>query len=232
MNYQAKRKLIRHSTYIVLALIVCSVMCLTVVSFVSASRRQKDRVDPPAPDSLPSEVPGEDTNKPGDKPDTPEEPDQSTSSEDNPAYVLPADGYVMKGFSVDLPVWSLTMEDYRAHTGIDVSAACGSAVYAMTGGVITDISEHPLMGVSITVMQDDGNVALYQNLGIELPEGIEEGVPVTAGQIIAAVGDTSLIESCESDHLHLELFTPTGEHINPETLLDFSGAPTVDEGNE
>ncbi len=228
MNYQAKRKLIRHSTYIVMALIVCSIMCLSVVAFVSANRKS-DRVDPPSPDSLPSDLPGENTEKPDEKP---EEPDQSTSSEDNPAYVLPADGYVLKGFSVDLPVWSLTMEDYRAHTGIDVSAACGSAVYAMTGGVITDISEHPLMGVSITVMQDDGNVALYQNLATELPMGIEEGAAVTAGQVIAAVGDTALIESCETDHLHLELFTPTGEHINPETLLDFSGAPVVDEGNE
>ena len=232
MNYQAKRKLIRHSTYIVLALIVCSVMCLTVVSFVSASRRQKDRVDPPAPDSLPSEVPGEDTNKPGDKPDTPEEPDQSTSSEDNPAYVLPADGYVMKGFSVDLPVWSLTMEDYRAHTGIDVSAACGSAVYAMTGGIVTDISEHPLMGMSLTVMHNDGNVALYQNLATELPVGIEVGATVAAGQVIASVGDTALIECAESDHLHLELYTSDGECINPETLLDFSGVPTMDSGNE
>ena len=70
-----------------------------------------------------------------------------TGSNDSPTYVLPADGYVLKNFSMDLPVWSLTMEDYRTHNGIDVSAACGSAVYAMTGGVITDISEHPLMGV-------------------------------------------------------------------------------------
>ncbi len=230
MNYHAKRKLIQHSMYIVLALIICSVACLTIVAFVSANRHQKDNLTPPTPDTLPSDQPGESTNKPEDKPT--EKPDQSTSSEDDPAYVLPTDGRVQKGFSIDLPVWSLTMEDYRAHTGIDVSAACGSAVYAMTGGVVTDISEHPLMGISLTVMHNDGNVALYQNLASELPVGIEVGTVVTAGQVIASVGDTALIECCESDHLHLELYTPDGECINPETLLDFSGAPTIDSGNE
>ena len=229
MNYHAKRKLIQNSMYVVLALIICSVMCLTVVAFVSAQRKN-NKVDPAVPDKIPQE---EITKTPeADEKETQTTPDKPTSSEDELTYVLPADGYVLKGFSVDLPVWSMTMEDYRAHTGIDVSAACGSAVYAITGGVITDISEHPLMGVSITVIQDDGNTALYQNLASELPEGIKEGIIVTAGQTIAAVGDTALVEQCETDHLHLELFTPTGERINPETLLDFSEVPKVDSGNE
>ena len=139
---------------------------------------------------------------------------------------------MLKGFSVDLPVWSLTMEDYRAHTGIDVSAACGSAVYAMSSGVITDIFEDPLMGVSMTVIHTDGNTAVYQNLASELPEGIKEGVSVSAGQVIASVGDTAMIEQCETDHLHLELYTPTGERVNPETLLDFSAVGKEDTGNE
>ena len=230
MNYHAKRKLIQNSMYVVLALVICSVMCLTVVAFVSA-HRTKDKVDPAVPDKTPVEDSTAQTPETSNG-ETPETPDKPTSSEDELTYVLPADGYVLKGFSIDLPVWSLTMEDYRAHTGIDVSAACGSAVYAMTGGVITDISEHPLMGVSMTIIQDDGNTALYQNLATELPEGIKEGVTVTAGQTIASVGDTAMIEQCETDHLHLELFTPTGEHINPEILLDFSNIPESDMGDE
>ena len=169
MNYHAKRKLIQNSMYVVLALVICSVMCLTVVAFVSA-HRTKDKVDPAVPDKTPVEDSTAQTPETSNG-ETPETPDKPTSSEDELTYVLPADGYVLKGFSIDLPVWSLTMEDYRAHTGIDVSAACGSAVYAMTGGVITDISEHPLMGVSMTIIQDDGNTALYQNLATELPEG-------------------------------------------------------------
>ncbi len=230
MNYHAKRKLIQNSMYVVLALVICSVMCLTVVAFVGA-HRAKNKTESPTPEQTPTE--NTDSQTPNKHPaETPKEPDKPTSSEDTPTYVLPADGYVLKGFSIDLPVWSLTMEDYRAHTGIDVSAACGSAVYAMTGGIITDISEDPLMGISMTIIQDDGNTALYQNLASELPEGISEGVTVSAGQIIAAVGDTAMIEQCETDHLHLELFTPTGERINPESLLDFSEVPVVDSGDE
>jgi len=251
MNYHAKRKLARSSMYIVLALSICTVMCLTIVAFVGA-QRPKDRTDPAHPDVLTPEdsspsdgssvtPPEEENNKAPDKPednktdlpsDGSDTPDKPTGSEGGVDYVLPADGYVLKGFSVDLPVWSMTMEDYRAHTGIDVSAACGSAVYAMTGGIITDISEDPLMGVSMTVIQDDGNTALYQNLSAELPSGIEEGTTVTAGQVIASVGDTAMIEQCETDHLHLEIFTATGERVNPESLLDFSKVPQTDSGNE
>ena len=255
MNYHAKRKLARSSMYIVLALTICTVMCLTVVAFVGANR-SKDRV--PAPeDTLSSDKPNStspdneqntsnnnsnngnnsNTSKPDDSqtdttPSDSSTPDKPTGSEGAPDYVLPADGYVLKEFSIDLPVWSMTMEDYRAHTGIDVSAACGSAVYAMTGGVITDISEDPLMGVSMTIIHHDGNTSLYQNLASELPVGIEEGATVTAGQTIASVGDTALIEQCETDHLHVEIFTAAGERINPQTILDFSNAPSIDSGNE
>ena len=252
MNYHAKRKLARSSMYIVLALTICTVMCLTVVTFIGASR-SKDRI--PAPEENPSSdkthssssgneqntsnnndnnsnTPQPDDSQTDTTPNDSSTPDKPTGSEGAPDYVLPADGYVLKEFSIDLPVWSMTMEDYRTHTGIDVSAACGSAVYAMTGGVITDISEDPLMGVSMTIIHHDGNTSLYQNLAAELPVGIEEGVTVTAGQTIASVGDTALIEQCETDHLHVEIFTAAGERINPQTLLDFSNAPSIDIGNE
>ena len=266
MNYHAKRKLTRSSMYITLALAICTVMCLTIVSFVGAHRSKKQTLTPndqTASDNSSSNAssdsqnstnsnqqnnnsqstsqntPNTDTLKPDNSdnqtnttPDTEKEPDTPTGSEGAPDYVLPAEGYVLKSFSIDLPVWSLTMEDYRAHTGIDISAACGSAVYAMTGGVITDISEDPLMGMSMTVIHHDGNTALYQNLANEFPTGIEKGATVEAGQIIASVGDTALIEQCETDHLHVEIFTSVGERINPETLLDFSSAPTADSGNE
>lgn len=172
------------------------------------------------------------TNTTPDGSDSSDGPDLPTGSEGSPEYVLPADGYVLKSFSIDLPVWSMTMEDYRAHTGIDISTACGSAVYAMSEGVIADITEDPLMGVSMTVIHYDGNSSLYQNLAKELPQGIEVGTVVSPGQIIASVGDTSLIEQCDTDHLHLEIFTSTGERINPESLLDFSDVPTTDNGVE
>ena len=160
MNYHAKRKLMQSSMYIVRALIICTVMCLTVVAFVSA-KRPKEKIAPATPDKIQQ---AEETPTPSEGASVPPQPtptpDVPTGSNDSPTYVLPADGYVLKNFSMDLPVWSLTMEDYRTHNGIDVSAACGSAVYAMTGGVITDISEHPLMGVSMTIIQEDSHMAV------------------------------------------------------------------------
>ena len=229
MNYHTKRKFSRSSMYIVLALIVCSIMSMTVIAFVGAAKKGPRPVEPATPDKLPiTENPSQENTPPAST--TPV--DTPTGSNDEPPYVLPANGYIQKEFSIDLPVWSLTMEDYRAHVGIDVSCPCGSAVYAMTGGVISDITDDPLMGTSLTVIHHDGNISVYRNLSDEFPGGIDIGVPVSAGQIIASVGDTALIEQCESEHLHLEMYSPDGNLINPTTVLDFTKQPPVDSGVE
>ena len=40
-------------------------------------------------------------------------------------YVLPVESKVIKGFSFGKPVYSATMEDWRAHPGVDLAAKAG-----------------------------------------------------------------------------------------------------------
>ena len=55
----------------------------------------------------------------------------------------------MKEFCIDVPVFSFTMQDYRTHGGIDISAPVGSAVYSIASGTVTEIYSDPLFGKTV-----------------------------------------------------------------------------------
>ena len=84
-----------------------------------------------------------------------------------------------------------------------------------------DVYDDPLFGKSVKIDHGDGIICIYSNLGDELAEGIAKGVSVGEGQIIGAIGDTSIIECAESDHLHFELLVE-GKHENPADFFEFS----------
>ncbi len=123
-----------------------------------------------------------------------------------PDFISPVQGELMKGCSLETPVFSLTMEDYRTHCGIDIACDIGSDVAAVARGTVKEIWDDPMMGMSISVEHPGGAVSVYKNLCDDIPDGIEVGAKLEPGQIIATVGDTALLELCEDSHLHFELY--------------------------
>ncbi len=144
-----------------------------------------------------------------------------------PTFISPVSGVVSKAFSADVPVFSETMNDYRVHTGVDVTAGAGEAVLASAPGVIGAIWDDPLMGKCMTVVHEAGYVSTYKGLYETLPEGIAQGTKVEAGQPIAAVGESALIEIAEEPHVHFEL-TKDGVNVDPCTLVTFSGTESFE----
>jgi len=141
---------------------------------------------------------------------------------------LPLDGMVSKAFSDTIPVYSLTMNDYRTHSGVDLEAEIGSAVYACARGSITSIHEDPFMGMCITIDHGDGLVSRYMNLAAQLPEGIAAGCAVEGGTLIAAVGDTALSEMASEPHLHFELLQD-GTAVDPADYLPLNSPAGIAE---
>lgn len=129
-------------------------------------------------------------------------------------FVSPVSGEVKKSHSASELVYSITMEDYRTHNGVDISAEEGSPVISSEKGKITHITDDPLWGTCITVEHDNGFVTCYRNLSDVIPEGIEVGGVVSAGGIIGSVGCTSLVEIGEEPHLHFEMQVD-GKHVDP-----------------
>ena len=253
MSYHSKRRIVNTVVYLVLALIVVSVLCVTVITFVSANRG-KDRVplpdggeassgaadaglfggeDKPSPTPPPDESSDAPTVKPDASSDAASDGDSEipTNTEPERSYTLPVKGYIQKGFSVSYPVWSVTMEDHRAHRGIDVSAQVGEAVCAIAPGVVAEVRNDPLMGMTVTLSHEGGLTSIYANLAPDLAEGIAAGASVGEGQVLGAVGDTAITETAESDHLHFEL-CKDGALVDPADYLHYADAPHEDTGVE
>jgi murein DD-endopeptidase MepM/ murein hydrolase activator NlpD len=87
------------------------------------------------------------------------------------------------------------------HRGTDLAAACGTAVYAATSGVVNAAGPNGSLGNWI---QNDHGSGVETGYG-HLTQGgifVAAGETVTAGQLIGAVGSTGASTGC---HLHFEV---------------------------
>lgn len=137
-----------------------------------------------------------------------------------PEFIAPLSGLLSKSHSVDVPVYSLTMEDYRTHTGVDIAAAPGTAVRAAADGTVEEIWEDPMMGGCLSIVHSGGAKSVYRNLADELSEGLAVGEAVKAGAILGAVGESALAEIAEESHLHYELYID-GVSVDPADFMLF-----------
>lgn len=134
-------------------------------------------------------------------------------------FVMPTVGSVSKDFEIDVPVFSLTMNDYRAHTGVDIAASLGDEVVSSSSGTVCKIWNDPLMGKCVTIDHGDNIYTTYMNLAPELAPSIEVGTKVAMGQSLGAVGESAIIEIAEVPHLHLEMKVD-GKFVDP---LEYMG---------
>lgn len=140
-------------------------------------------------------------------------------------FVIPVAGTVSKDFEIDIPVYSLTMNDYRAHTGVDIAAPVGCEVISASSGTVCKVWSDPLMGKCVTLDHGDGIYTTYMNMAEELSPDISVGARVSMGQTLGAVGETSLIEIAEEPHLHLEMKV-NGAYVDP---LEYMGVASPQE---
>lgn len=127
-------------------------------------------------------------------------------------WTAPCDGGLLLEFSDQMPVYSETLDDWRLHTAIDISAPLGAEVRAVSDGTVTEMYEDFRHGYTITIDHGNGLVGIYSNLSTF---GMtEKGAEVKRGQQISTVGDTTLFETIADTHLHFELKS-NGAFVNP-----------------
>ncbi|MHA6512149.1 peptidoglycan DD-metalloendopeptidase family protein [Tessaracoccus sp. Z1128] len=86
--------------------------------------------------------------------------------------------------------------EMRLHDGVDIAAACGTAVVATLPGLVVDASFHVSYGYRVRIDHGGGLVMAYTHLpGLD----VREGRRVRAGERIGRVGTTGLSTGC---HLH------------------------------
>lgn len=141
-------------------------------------------------------------------PQSPQEIGEVTS------FSRPVAGEVVKEYSGEILVYSQTMNDYRTHCGVDLKASAGDAVKSFAKGTVSEVFDDPLMGQTIVIDHGSGLKSVYQNLSSTLPDGMEVGKSVEEGEVIAGVGETSLIECEQETHLHFEVLKD-GKNVDP-----------------
>jgi murein DD-endopeptidase MepM/ murein hydrolase activator NlpD len=108
----------------------------------------------------------------------------------------------------------------RFHHALDIVAADGTPVYAITSGVVHTLATWNGAGISLLLRGQDGRGYGYMHLQGYAP-GIVEGKPVHRGEIIAYVGHTGIKR--DAAHLHLQVYADGGfdrdRLVNPYGLL-------------
>lgn len=128
----------------------------------------------------------------------------------------PLEGEILETFSNGELVKSATTGVWQSHNGIDIAGTLGDTVCAMDAGVIENIENHPLWGVTVTIDHQNGIYSRYCNLNTGL--SVNAGDKVEAGTVIGALGDTADIESAMETHLHFEVLR--GEiYIDPVSYI-------------
>ena len=147
-----------------------------------------------------------------------ESEDEGTPEPEKTVYSAPLEGEVVKSHSIDVPVYSTTLGDFRIHTGIDISAEEGAAVLSAADGVVTRIFTDHFLGKTIEISHTGGVVTQYSNLKAD-DISVNVGDTVKRGDKIGVVGDTSLSELADESHLHFEVKLE-GVSVNPLDYIE------------
>ena len=130
--------------------------------------------------------------------------------------VSPLSGETVAAFSMDELIYSETLADWRTHDGMDIKAPAGTQVLAACSGTVLSVAEDDLMGTTVVIAHDGGYETTYSNLQ-SVPTVSPEQY-VSAGQVIGAVGTTSLAEAAMTPHLHFSV-AQDGQPVDPQEFL-------------
>ena len=132
------------------------------------------------------------------------------------SVVAPLNGETVAVFSVDQLTYDATLGDWRTHDGIDIQAAAGTEVVAACAGTVHSVENDGRMGTTIVIDHPDGTSTTYASLQTEV--SVLAGDRVAAGDVIGAVGNTSLSEAGLGAHLHFSV-AKDGESVDPAAYL-------------
>ena len=129
----------------------------------------------------------------------------------------PVQGEVLTNYSVETLAYDVTMADWRTHAGLDIAAAAGTEVRAPASGVVVEVTEDVMLGITVVIDHDGDLTTTCANLA-SVPT-VEVGDEVTVGDIIGSVGDTAIAESALPSHLHFSV-EREGQSVDPMELLN------------
>ncbi len=184
---------------------VIAILCVSaiVVGIIAAASKKDEVPDENTPPVV------DDGNGDGGNTETPDENEENKPT----VFISPVSGDVVKVHSLDTPVFSDTLGEWRVHTGIDILTPEGAEVFCAAPGTVSKVFDDVRLGRTVEVTHANGVVTCYSNLA---KDGTTPAVgqELASGDKIGTVGDTSLSELAEEAHLHFEIKVG-GASVNP-----------------
>jgi murein DD-endopeptidase MepM/ murein hydrolase activator NlpD len=131
-------------------------------------------------------------------------------------FIMPVFGEISYGFSEDHLAFSETLDEWRTHSGVDITAARGTQVKVVADGVVSEIKNDPRYGISVLVDHQNGIKTLYSNLASD--DVVAPNQEVKQGDVIGSIGNSATFEAAEQEHLHFEVWKDN-EPVNPVSFL-------------
>ena len=165
-----------------------------------------------------NDVSSSDTGSTDDPPASSEPDEPETPTLEYPEYFYtPVNGKIGKEYSDSTPVFSVTMGDWRVHSGTDFTAETGERVISVAAGIVTDVRYDEAWGWIVDVDHGGGLEASYRNLNDDVQ--VEAGDVLKAGQLIGGVGAGGYEECGDGSHLHLEMKLG-GQFVDPVAIMN------------
>lgn len=128
----------------------------------------------------------------------------------------PVDGDVILNYSMDKSIYFSTLNQYKYHPAIVISAPVGSEVQCAAKGEVKEISVNEETGTTLTM--DLGNK--YEAVYGQLKEvSVEEGDIVESGELIGYVSEPTKYYTLEGSNLYFQLLK-NGEPVNPMNFIE------------
>jgi len=134
----------------------------------------------------------------------------------------------LNGASLNMPVVGVQPPDLynswgdardggkRRHKGIDIFAPKGTAIVAVSDGIVSYIGEQPKGGLCLWLTTENGTSFYYAHLD-RWAAGLYEGMEVRSGDLLGYVGNTGNAKTTPP-HLHFGV-NDNDEMVNPYPLL-------------
>ena len=127
----------------------------------------------------------------------------SSGSSSSSGFVKPLSGKIIQKYSMDMPIYWETLDQYMTHDGVDLAAPAGTNVKTCASGTVTRIEKDDRYGMIVEISHGNDLLSLYGNLA---EDGLVElGEVVSCGDVIGKVGNTSTFEASGAEHLHFSL---------------------------
>ena len=207
---QTKKNFFRKNIYyFVIAFVMLTFIAITVVLFATNQttnglqtpndnndlNKPTTSVTPNTDSSLTA-----DPNSPTDEPS--QEPDKPTQTVIT--FVMPVENATLScDYTASSVVYNQTLNVYTGHLAIDFKADEGTPVVAVYSGKIESVTSSYLTGTTVTIDHGNGLKTVYNS--VEIVEGLQSGMNVSKGQIIAYVSDNNRQEYKDGPHLHFEV---------------------------